>query len=151
MSSKTICPICYDNIGKIHRELHCGHKFHHKCLKQCERKDTTIQNCPYCRQDYENIILRDRTYLLSISEKQIKTNFITFIKKKLYDCEMALGKKNKLLIVNGRYGFTHRFTYVVKQKINENFNEIQDLYKKGEIKSEYEEFCNYRNVIINKL
>ena len=167
MQHERICPICFDNLGRIYRDLPCGHRFHHSCLKMCEKKEATIHECPYCRQEYENIQLRNRQNLsLSIREKEMKVNFTTYIKTKLNECEITSGKKNKLLIVNciykkicenismlldPRFGFKTRFTEVVKQKVNYNFDEIQDLYEKGEITNEYNEFCGYKNIINNSL
>ena len=100
MSTDSICPICYENLGKIYRTLSCGHKFHHKCLKNCEKKDDTIHNCPYCRQEYENIILRKRITILSVEEKDIKKNFIKYMKEMLNMCESTNGKVPRLLICN---------------------------------------------------
>ena len=69
MDSKE-CAICYKNLGNIYRTLHCGHKFHHKCLIVNEKYNNSQCICPYCRQTYENIKLRDRTYKLSIEEEK---------------------------------------------------------------------------------
>jgi len=166
MSAETICPICYDNIGKIHRTLHCGHKFHHKCLNNCEQNNATIHNCPYCRQEYQNIVLRDRTSLITISEKEKKKIFVDYIKKKLLECSLTLGKRERLLIVNDiykkiikninillnpKYGFIPKFNSVVKSKVTEIFGDIKELHENGEIQFEYQEFCKYKDIILNKL
>jgi hypothetical protein len=166
MSSETICPICpicYENIGKIHRVLHCGHKFHHKCLKLCEINKADKHNCPYCRQEYENIVLRERKTLLTIEEKKCKTEFVMYIKKKLNECEITVGKKNKFLICNSiykkiiekknmiltpKFGFMFTFTKTVRNKVSEIYLDIQELFKNGEITNEYYEFCGYKDIIM---
>jgi hypothetical protein len=49
-ASDSICPICFETLGKIYRTIQCAHKFHHKCLKKCELKEENKHSCPYCRQ-----------------------------------------------------------------------------------------------------
>ena len=167
MKNERICPICFDNLGRIYRDLPCGHRFHHKCLKMTEKKEATTHNCPYCRQEYENIKIRSRqNLLLSIKEKEMKVNFTTYIKTKLNECELASGKKNRLIIANciykkicenismlldPRFGFKTRFTEVVKIKVNYNFDEVKDVYKEMKITNEYNELCGYKNIINNAL
>ena len=167
MRNERICPICFDNLGRIYRDLPCGHKFHHGCLKMTEKKDATIHNCPYCRQEYENIKLRcKQNLLLSNKEKEIKGIFITYIKTKLNECQLASGKKNRLIIANciykkicenlsilldPRFGFDKRFTEVVKIKVNYNFDEVKDVYKEMKITNEYNELCGYKDIINNSL
>ena len=166
MLNKPICCICYENIGKIYRNLHCNHKFHHKCLKLCEKSNNTIHKCPYCRQEYENIILRDRTSLITLSEKEKKENFVNYIQLKLKECKLTLEVKDRLLIVNiiykkiikninillnPRYGFIPTFNSVVKNKVVEIFENIQEINETGEIAIGYQEFCKYKIIILNKL
>ena len=70
------CSICYNKLNKIYRELSCGHRFHHKCLKLCEdTSNNDIYSCP-CRNKYENMILRTR--ILSTTEKKEKMFTPTF-------------------------------------------------------------------------
>ena len=92
------CAICYQNLGKIHRVLQCGHRFHHKCIKACETSNAKIHKCPYCRQEYENICLRDRTKLLNTEEKKKKKDFTDYIRKYIDECQNTNGKKDKFLI-----------------------------------------------------
>ena len=56
---KKECPICFDNLGRIYRTLQCCHKFHHKCLLKNETYNVKPYKCPFCRQSYENIQLRN--------------------------------------------------------------------------------------------
>ena len=158
------CSICYENLGKIYRVLQCGHKFHHKCIKACENMNTTIHQCPYCRQDYENICLRDR---LNEEERKRKLEFVSYIKKYLKDCENTSGKKNKFLICKiifkriseeidmlskSKFGFTKRFINVVKNKLIELDTNINELRKNNKISLlEHNEYLNYRKNILKNL
>ena len=49
-ASDSICPICFETLGKIYRPIQCARWFHHKCLKKCELKEENKHSCPYCRQ-----------------------------------------------------------------------------------------------------
>ena len=160
------CAICYENLGKIHRVLQCGHKFHHKCIKACENTNTTIHQCPYCRQDYENICLRNRN-ILNKEEKKKKTEFVSYIKKYLKDCETTSGKREKFLICNiifkriseeinilskSKFGFSIMFINVVKNKLIELDPEINELKTNNKItSSEHNKYFNYRKIIFKNL
>lgn len=166
MGKSTECPICYENLGKIHRVLQCGHRFHHKCLKACENINATIHRCPYCRQEYENICLRDRTKL-NKEEKKKKTEFVEYIKKYLRESENTTGKRPKFLICNiifkriseekdmiskRKFGFSRRFIDVVKNKLIQLESEVNELRKNNKISStEHNKYFNYKKIIFKYL
>jgi hypothetical protein len=105
---KKECPICFDNLGRIYRTLQCCHKFHHKCLLKNETYNVKPYKCPFCRQSYENIQLRNRTYKLTIEEKKKKKNFYNDISNLIenINCEANILFHIKLL-----YSF---FEYILK-------------------------------------
>lgn len=110
-SSKSVCPICFDALGKIYRTIQCGHKFHHKCLKKCESNEVNYHSCPYCRQEYENMVLIKRKIVLSENESKKKTKFISDIKQLLNECIASKGKRNKFLM-----------TLQIYKKLSKNIN-----------------------------
>ena len=149
MDSKE-CAICYKNLGNIYRTLHCGHKFHHKCLIVNEKYNNSECICPYCRQTYENIKLRDRTYKLSIEEEKKKKIFVNELKSLLYksnnEDEDNKSKKfeitikiyeiiltNIKMLNETKYGFRPIFTKLVIDKIHDLQNQIDELIEENNI------------------
>lgn len=141
MDSKE-CAICYKNLGNIYRTLHCGHKFHHKCLILNEKYNNSECICPYCRQTYENIKLRDRTYKLSIEEEKNKKMFSDQIKSLLVEIQNEDNKskkfeftikiyeiilKNIKMLNQTKYGFREHFLNVIINKIHHIQNQIDDI------------------------
>lgn len=41
-----ICPICLKRMIFFYKKTPCGHKFHHKCLKNWKAKNNTCPSCP---------------------------------------------------------------------------------------------------------
>ena len=147
MDSKE-CAICYKNLGNIYRTLHCGHKFHHKCLILNEKYNNSECICPYCRQTYENIKLRDRTYKLSIEEEKNKKMFSDQIKSLLVEIQNEDNKskkfeftikiyeiilKNIKILNETKYGFRENFLNVIVNKIHHIQNQIDALIEENNI------------------
>ena len=174
------CPICFDNLGKMHRTLQCGHKFHYKCLHENEKQTLSKNNfsenncikhkCPYCRQEYTNMFLRKRVFKLTLEEKEKQNAFSNKIKKLSSDCSIIKERKerfmlllkiygivikNKNMLLNKKFGFIPKFVRVVKEKVEEMDEQIEDLIKTkgleyigGEEKKN--EWINYKNIIITQ-
>lgn len=175
-----ICPICFDNLGKMHRTLQCGHKFHYKCLHENEKQTLSKNNfsenncikhkCPYCRQEYTNMVLRKRVFKLTQEEKEKQKAFSNKIKKLLFDCSIVKERKekfklalkiyeivikNKNMLLNKKFGFVPKFVGVVKEKVKDIDEQIEDLIKTkgleyigGEEKKK--EWIKYKNIIDEK-
>ena len=151
------CSICYEKLGRIYRELSCGHRFHFKCLNLYETyKNNKLLTCPYCRESYRNIVLRER---LSKREIEKKRNYVHIIYQqfnKIYNMEslnkndivkemnhlfkLILLKDNLDLILNRKYGFL-KFEQAIYSKISELNNDINKYFSLDEINYEtYKEF-----------
>ena len=156
------CSICYNKLNKIYRELSCGHRFHHKCLKLCEdTSNNDIYSCPYCRNKYENMILRTNFKYNGKKRKDVYTNVLS---KMVIDVNNAPTKKDKVDIVNNifqyilkednvamvlnkKFGF-QKFLDVVITKVNEL---SYDVHEDGNItKEQCQEFKKNRELIIEK-
>ena len=95
------CPICFDKIGKIYKELECGHRFHFNCITINEKlKEQKNLNCPYCRKEYSVMKLRDRNPKLTPEEQKRKKEFSNIIKTKLNYVALESDKSKKVVIVN---------------------------------------------------
>lgn len=161
------CPICYEKISKIYRELSCGHKFHHKCLNIWEKYQDDI-SCPYCRSEYNNITLRSQT--LSSSDQEKKQSFIGLIKDKLNEVSFSssLDKNYKLKLINSilriilinenmymlttkKFGF-QKFVECIIWKLEELFEDIEkEVSKKTITDIQYNEFKSNRDLILKHL
>lgn len=168
MCDKSICPICLDSLGKMHRTLQCGHKFHFKCIKHNENSqtDTNEFSCPYCRQEYENMILRERK--LNKEQEKQKEIFVDYIKEKLNEILLKSDKKDKFYVVidiyrkiiekqnismllDHKFGFLPNFTEVAKKKIIEISFDAEELFENKTItQDEYSNFNNYKSIIMKK-
>ena len=173
-----ICPICFENLGKTHRTLQCGHKFHYKCLHENEKQTISKNNlsvnncikhnCPYCRQEYTNMVLRKRVFELSQEEKEKQEEFSNKIKKLLSDCSIVKEKKekfmlalkiyeivikNKNMLLNKKFGFILKFVPVVKEKVKEIDEQIEDLIKTKGLdyiggQEKKDKWNSYKNIIL---
>lgn len=168
-STVSECPICYENLGKIYRTIQCGHKFHHKCLKTCELKEKNKHSCPYCRQEYENILLRNTTKDPTEKELKQRDKFILDIKKLLDECEAETEKKNKIfkiikiyktftqnisILNNPKFQF-NKFKVVIKSKtigITEQINNvIEELGMNYIGKKKFDDWIYYKEKVVSKI
>lgn len=147
MDSKE-CAICYKNLGNMYRTLHCGHKFHHKCLIMNEKYNNSECICPYCRQTYENIKLRNRTYKLTIEEEEKKKMFVNQIKallvenqnedikSKKFEITIKIYEiilKNVKMLNTTKFGFRQQFLNVLVNKIYDLQGQIDALIEENNI------------------
>lgn len=165
------CSICYEKLGNIYRTLHCGHKFHHKCLIINENYNNSVCICPYCRQTYENIKLRDRTYKLTIEEDKNKKMFMNKINELLVEIQNEDNKskkfeltikiyeiilKNIKMLNQKKYGFREHFLNVIINKIHYLQNQIDDIklekgvdFIGGQVRYDYWIYC--KKTILKKI
>lgn len=108
------CPICYEKLGRIYRTINCGHKFHHKCLIASEKKDENIHNCPYCRCEYQNMILRERK--LTPKEKEIKEIFGKDVQKYIKEVQQTVGTQEKTLLILKLYEYLIKNVSIINNK-----------------------------------
>ena len=158
MSNKE-CPICFDKLGKIYKELECGHRYHFKCITTYERfKEQKDLNCAYCRKEYSVMKLRSRIPNLTPEEKKRKQEFTVNIKSKLNEVIFESNKSNKVVIVNSifsiiisnvdmikdiKFGLKPKFLNVVLLKLSELSLDVNNAYSKNEIsKTDYDIFYN---------
>lgn len=100
MSNKE-CPICFEKLGKIYKELPCGHRFHFGCIKTYENfLNNKDLHCSYCRTNYSVMTLRKRNPELSDLEKGRKVMFTNNIKFMLDEVASTQDKNKKVIIIN---------------------------------------------------
>ena len=154
------CSICLTNMTKTtKRILPCGHSFHYECLKkneksnfncsenQCQCNECHTHKCPYCRTEYQNMVLRKRS--LTEKEKIVQKNIIQNIKTLLDKCDKTPMEnhnadnkfkiiislfeyviKNKIVLLNSRYNFA-RFNKNLVIKCNIITEYVEKDVKKG--------------------
>lgn len=168
-STVSECPICFEALGKIHRTIQCGHKFHHKCLKKCEFNEVNNHSCPYCRQQYDNMVLRKRKIVLTEKELEQKNKFISKIKQLLNECEASEGQRNKFLktlqiyktmsdniniLINPKFEFK-RFLVVIKRQatnLSEQINNIINEQGMNYIgKQNFDKWVYYREKVVSNI
>ena len=168
-STVSECPICFEVLGKIHRTIQCGHKFHHKCLKKCESNEVNNHRCPYCRQQYDNMVLRKRKIFLTKKELEQKNKFSTEIKQLLDKCVIAKGVKNRFLntlqiykkmydniniLSNPKFEF-NKFLVVVKSKATEITEQINNVIKEQGMnyigKQNFDNWVYYREKVVSNI
>lgn len=162
------CPICFEKIGKIYKELECGHRFHFNCITIYEKlKEQKNLNCPYCRKKYSVMKLRDRIPKVTPEEKKRKKELCNIIKSKLNNVAFESDKSKKVIIVNSifsliisnidmikdiKFGFKPIFSNVVLFKLSELSLEINNQHNKNEIsKNDYDIFNNNKITIEHQL
>ena len=128
------CPICYDKLGRVYRTLSCGHKFHHKCLKLSENDSRYY--CPYCRLEYNNMILRSQ--ILSEKDQEIKDIFVKKIKNLINNVLSKEEKNSKLLILIQIYEVCLNNIFILNTK-KFKMDKFLDIFKKKS--KELEEEC----------
>ena len=168
-STVSECPICFEALGKIHRTIQCGHKFHHKCLKKNESNEVNNHSCPYCRQQYDNMVLRKRKIVLTKKELEQKNKFITEIKQLLNEGAASDERRNKFLKVlqiyktlydninilnNPKFKF-NKFLVVVKSKATEITEQINNVIKEQGMnyigKQNFDNWVYYREKVVSNI
>jgi hypothetical protein len=97
------CPICFEKIGKIYKELECGHRYHFKCITLYEKfKNNENLNCSYCRNPYSIMKLRDRKKKLTPEEKIKKDSFVSHISNLILEVKIInnYNKNKKVILIN---------------------------------------------------
>ena len=162
------CTICFKKIGRIYKELPCGHKFHFGCITIYEKlKQNKNLNCPYCQKQYSLMKLRERIPKLTYEEKLKKYNLCIFIKDKLKELEFASCKNKKTILLNQlfnnllenidllkntKYGLTIKLVPVIILKLSELIIQIQSCYEKKNIsKKQHDLFMNNRSKLLQEL
>jgi hypothetical protein len=156
------CPICYEKLGKLYRELECGHRYHLKCIAFYEKlKNQKDLNCPYCRKSYSNMKLRERTYKLTSEEEIKKSEFVSSLIYLMNEIE-GKSKNKKIIIINNiynnilsnaemlkdrKFGF-EKFVPVMIHKVGELSLDLSNIYNDKKIsKKQYDIFENNKNKI----
>lgn len=162
MSNKE-CPICYEKLGKIYKELPCGHRYHFSCIKIYEnlKKDKDL-NCSYCREIYDNMKLRERKPKLTVEQEIKKNKFINAIKTSLIEVQETSNKNKKLIISNNIFQLIisemkmlnnknfqfENFLITVKGKLNELSSDVDNALIDGLISNkQYKIFYTNKNKI----
>ena len=158
------CPICFEKIGKIYKELECGHRFHFRCITIYEKlKEQENLNCPYCRNEYSVMKLRDRIPKLTPEEQKRRKKFSNIIKSKLNDVALESDKSKKVIVVNSifsiiisnvdmikdiKFGLKPKFLNVVLFKLSELSLDVNNQYNNNKIsKKDYDIFYNNKITI----
>ena len=168
-STVSECPICFEALGKIHRTIQCGHKFHHKCLKKCESNEVNNHSCPYCRQQYDNMVLRKRIIFLTKKELEQKNKFISKIRQLLDECAASDGRRNKFLkalqiyktlynnisiLNNPKFQF-NKFVVVIKiiaTNLSEQINHVINKQGMNYIgKQNFDKWVYYREKVVSNI
>ena len=166
MSNKE-CPICYEKIGKIYKELECGHRYHFRCITLYEKlKDNNDLNCPYCRKEYSVMKLRVRIPNLTPKELKRKSEFSNNIKSLLNKIEFEFEKSQKIIVINTlfsyiisnvnmikdiKFGLKPKFLNVVLLKLSELSLDVNNVYNKKQIsKKDYEKYYSNKIKIENE-
>ena len=125
------CSICFEKLGKIYKELPCGHRYHFGCITICEKlKKNKNLNCPYCRQEYSVMKLRKRIIKLTEEEKLKKRNLSEYIKSKLEQTDATKSLNKKVSYINKLYShLIINFDILKDQKYNYT-KFLEDVTKK---------------------
>lgn len=162
------CTICFEKLGKTYKKLPCGHKFHFGCITIYEKlKKNENLNCPYCREQYSVMKLRERITKLTKEEDFKKNELSLFLKQKLKEVESSKNKNKKTIIVNQifnsllknidllkepKYGFTSKFVPIMIHKLSELIFQVQVGYGEKKIsKKQHDLFINNRSKILKEL
>ena len=127
------CPICYEKLGRIYKELPCGHRYHYKCIKIYENlKKNENLKCCYCREPYRIMKLRDRK--LTGKEQNKKLIFCNSLKNLLNNVSINKELNTKVIVVNNIFKIIIKEIDMIKnQKFNFNtllpivINKLSDL------------------------